>query len=72
MTNEIDMFGDLPVETRNELSLCAERIRLRIKRAGDELIELGRELVYAKERVGHGDKDCTETNECSRKTWRQK
>lgn len=53
--NELDMFGDLPVEIRQTQALRAERIRLRMKRTAEDIVEIGRELTEAKAELGHGN-----------------
>ncbi len=57
MTNEVDMFGDLSVEVRQSQALRAERIRLRMKRTAEDIVEIGRELTEAKAELGHGNFD---------------
>ncbi len=37
-----------------ELAKIAERIRTRMKRTVEDIIEIGRDLIAAKERIGHG------------------
>lgn len=47
-------YGNLPPEIALEMRGSAERIKLRMKRTGDDIIAIGKELIAAKARLGHG------------------
>lgn len=47
-------YGNLPPEIAFEMRGSAERIKLRMRRTGDDIIAIGKELIAAKARLGHG------------------
>ncbi len=47
-------YAALAPETAIELRMAAERIRLRMKRAAEDIIAIGQELIAAKGRLPHG------------------
>ena len=48
-------YAELPTETALELRLSAERIRTRMKRTAEDIVEIGHELMTAKAALGHGN-----------------
>lgn len=56
MTDELARFdyGELLPEVASEVRSAAERINHRMKRTAEDVIEIGKELIAAKERLGHG------------------
>ncbi|MBF0344556.1 MAG: hypothetical protein HQL06_10045 [Nitrospirae bacterium] len=54
MTNEVDMFGDLPVETRNEIKAELEQLDYEINRTVQGHIAMGKHFTRVKELAGHG------------------
>ncbi|MBF0459123.1 MAG: hypothetical protein HQK99_14630, partial [Nitrospirae bacterium] len=59
MTNEaeqlrLDMFGDLPVETRNEIKAELEQLDYEINRTVQGHIAMGKHFTRVKELAGHG------------------
>ncbi len=47
-------YSTVPQEDALQLRMAADRIRLRMKRTAEDIIEIGRDLISAKERIGHG------------------
>jgi DNA repair exonuclease SbcCD ATPase subunit len=58
MSNELQQsvfdYGVLPINDAIELKASAERIKLRLKRTAEDIIEIGKELILSKKRCGHG------------------
>ncbi len=56
MTNEVALFdyAKLPVSDMNEVRAAAERIRIRMKRTAEDIIEIGRDLLVIQSKVPHG------------------
>ena len=54
--NELTLFdyGILPVNDAMALSAIKERIKIRLKRTAEDIIEIGLDLIIAKEKCGHG------------------
>ncbi len=50
----MDQFDPSPYNPHASQLLAADRIRLRMKRTAEDIIEIGRDLIAAKERIGHG------------------
>lgn len=48
-------YGVMPLNDAMELKASAERIKVRLKRTADDIIEIGKELIAAKEKCGHGN-----------------
>lgn len=48
-------YGVMAMNDAMELKASAERIKVRLKRTADDIIEIGKELIDAKERCGHGN-----------------
>ncbi len=56
MSNELTLFdyGTLPVNDAMALSAIKERIKIRLKRTAEDIIEIGLDLIEAKRIAGHG------------------
>lgn len=56
MSNEITLFdyASLPINDAMELNAIKERIKIRLKRTAEDIIEIGKDLIVAKEKCGHG------------------
>jgi len=50
-------YAELPTETALELRLSAERIRTRMKRTAEDIVEIGKELIAAKARINNKPDD---------------
>lgn len=47
-------YGAMPINDMLDLRASAERIKIRLKRTAEDIIEIGKELIIAKEKCGHG------------------
>ncbi len=47
-------YAGLPSEHAGEVRAAAERIKIRMKRTAEDIIEIGRDLITVKERLPHG------------------
>lgn len=47
-------YARLPAEHAGEVRAAAERIKVRLKRTAEDIIEIGRDLIAMKERLAHG------------------
>lgn len=47
-------YGILPINDAMELNAIKERIKIRLKRTAEDIIEIGKDLIFAKEKCGHG------------------
>ena len=56
MSNELTLFdyASLPINDAMELNAIKERIKIRLKRTAEDIIEIGKDLIIAKEKCGHG------------------
>ena len=54
--NELTLFdyASLPINDAMELKASAERIKIRLKRGAEDIIENGRDLLDSKNKLGHG------------------
>jgi uncharacterized protein YoxC len=54
--NELTLFdyASLPINDAMELNAIKERIKVRLKRTAEDIIEIGKDLIIAKEKCGHG------------------
>ena len=54
--NDITVFNeqDLPEDVRANIRAAAERIRVRLKRSGEDIIEIGKDLLGVKAQLAHG------------------
>lgn len=48
-------YGGLALNDAMDLKASAERIKVRLKRTADDIIEIGKELIIAKDKCGHGN-----------------
>jgi CO dehydrogenase/acetyl-CoA synthase alpha subunit len=59
MSNEIQLsvfdYSQLEPQVAVEVRASAERIKLRLRRTTEDIVEIGRELIAQKERLGHGN-----------------
>ncbi len=57
MTNDVTPFDytSLTTTIQQEVRAAAERIKIRMKRTGEDIIEIGRDLKFSKSRLGHGN-----------------
>ncbi len=47
-------YASLPINDAMELNAIKERIKIRLKRTAEDIIEIGKDLIIAKEKCGHG------------------
>lgn len=48
-------YGVIPLNDAMDLKASAERIKVRLKRTAEDIIEIGKELIIAKDKCGHGN-----------------
>lgn len=48
-------YADLSTEDQVETRAAAERIRTRMRRTAEDIVEIGRDLIAVKDRIGHGN-----------------
>jgi chromosome segregation ATPase len=48
-------YGQIAEQHRDEVKGAAMRIKVRMARTAEDIVEIGRDLLAAKERVGHGN-----------------
>ena len=53
--SDLFSYGGLPIEIQNQASLAAERIKLRLKRTAEDIVEIGKDLIATKANLPHGD-----------------
>ncbi|KJR43569.1 hypothetical protein MCHI_000532 [Candidatus Magnetoovum chiemensis] len=54
MGSSVFDYSVIDVKTADEIKASAERIKLRIRRTVEDVVEIGKELVIVKEKLGHG------------------
>lgn len=48
-------YGLLPINDAMELNAIKERVKIRLKRTAEDIIEIGKDLIIAKEKCGYGN-----------------
>lgn len=54
--SQIELFNydDLTPDVQTEIKLASERIKMRMKRTAEDIVEIGKELIAVKSRLPHG------------------